>query len=49
METAKEKGGMDTIGFYSVKGDHREISVHPEKYAALAVNALEDLTKRGGA
>src|SRR3989344_4463514 len=49
MKTAKEKGGMDTIGFYSVKGDHREISVHPEKYAVLAVNALEDLTKRGGA
>ena len=46
LETAKAKGGMDTIGFYSVKGDHREISVHPEKYAALAVNALEDLAKR---
>ena len=46
LEIAKEKGGMDTIGFYSVKGDHREISVHSEKYAALAVNALEDLTKR---
>lgn len=46
MKTAKEKGGMNTIGFYSVKGDHREISVHPEKYAALAVNALEDIVKR---
>ncbi|HLA03673.1 MAG TPA: alpha/beta hydrolase [Patescibacteria group bacterium] len=46
LEIAKEKGGMDTIGFYSVKGDHREISVHPEKYAVLAVNALEDIAKR---
>lgn len=44
LRTAREKGGMDTIGFYSVKGDHREISVHPEKYTALAVNALEDLS-----
>lgn len=46
LEAAKAKGGTNTIGFYSVKGDHREISVYPEKYAALAVNALEDLTKR---
>lgn len=43
LETAKEKGSLDTTGFYSVKGDHREISVHPEKYAALAVNALDAL------
>lgn len=43
LKTADGKGGMDTIGFYSVKGDHREISVHPEKYTALAVNALENL------
>src|SRR3989344_5336699 len=46
LETAKEKGGMDTIGFYSVKGDHREISVHPEKYTALAVDALENLSNK---
>jgi len=46
METVKEKGGMDTAGFYSVKGDHREISIHPEKYASLAVNALNDLAKQ---
>lgn len=46
LKTAGEKGGMDTIGFYSVKGDHREISVHPEKYTALAVNALENLASR---
>jgi len=43
LKTAKEKRRVATIGFYSVKGDHREISVHPEKYTALAVNALEDL------
>ena len=46
LETARGKGGLDTIGFYSVKGDHREISVHPEKYTALAVNALEDLARK---
>jgi len=46
LQTAKEKSSMDTIGFYSVKGDHREISVHPEKYTALAVNALENLSKK---
>lgn len=43
LKTVKEKGGLDTTGFYSVKGDHREISVHPEKYAALAINALDAL------
>ena len=46
LQAAGDKGGMDTVGFYSVKGDHREISVHPEKYTALAVNALEDLRDR---
>lgn len=46
LRTAREKGGIDTIGFYSVKGDHREISVHPEEYTALAVNALEDLSRK---
>jgi len=46
LETALERDGVETMGFYAVKGDHREISVHPEKYAALAVNALEDITKR---
>ncbi len=46
LQAAGEKGGMDTVGFYSVKGDHREISVHPEKYTALAVNALENLSDR---
>src|SRR3989344_618517 len=46
LKTVDEKGGMDTIGFYSVKGDHREISVHPEEYTALAVDALEDLSRK---
>lgn len=46
LRTAREKGGLDLDGFYSVKGDHREISVHPEKYTALAVNALENLKER---
>lgn len=46
LNTTGEKGGMDTVGFYSVKGDHREISVHPEKYTALAVNALENLANK---
>lgn len=46
LSTAQQKGGMDTIGFYSTKGDHREISIHPEKYTALAVNALNDLEKK---
>jgi len=45
LKEAKAKGGMGTTGFYSVKGDHREISVHPEKYAALAVNALKNLNQ----
>src|SRR4030042_3032185 len=40
LDTARQKDGIPTIGFYSVKGDHREISVHPEKYTALAINAL---------
>lgn len=30
-------------GYYSVKGGHNEISLHPEKHAALALNALDDL------
>lgn len=46
LKEAREKGGVDTVGFYSVKGDHREISVHPEKYTALAVNALENLNSK---
>ncbi len=46
LKTSEEKGGMDTTGFYSVKGDHREVSVHPEKYTALAVNALENLSNK---
>ena len=46
LKAAGEKGGLDTIGFYSVKGDHREISTHPEKYTALAVNALETLSNK---
>lgn len=46
LDEAKRKGGVDTIGFYSVKGDHRQVSVHPERYTALAVNALENLARR---
>lgn len=45
LREGRKRGQIDTIGFYSVKGDHREISVHPEKYTRLAVNALEDLAK----
>lgn len=45
IEEARRKGKIDTIGFYSVKGDHRELSVHPEQYTRLAVNALSDLAK----
>lgn len=46
LKTAGEKGGIDTIGFYSVKGDHREISTHPGKYMALALNAIQDLNRQ---
>ena len=44
-QMAKGKG-IATTGFYSVKGDHRELSVQPKKYAALAVNALENLSNK---
>ncbi len=33
-------------GFYSVKGGHDEIWAHPEKYVALAEQALEALAKK---
>lgn len=46
LETAKEKGGLDVTGFYSVKGNHREISVNPRQYAALAVDALKGLQRK---
>lgn len=45
-KTAKEKGGLDVTGFYSVKGNHREISVNPERYASLAVDALNALSRK---
>lgn len=46
LKIAEERGGMDTIEFHQVEGDHREISVHPEKYTVLAVNALEGLANK---
>lgn len=45
LRTAEKRGGIDTTGFYSVKGDHMEVSVHPEKYAALAIDALNGLKR----
>lgn len=47
MERMQEIVTQDQIdGFYSVKGDHDEIWTHPEKYVALAEQALEALAKK---
>jgi pimeloyl-ACP methyl ester carboxylesterase len=46
MDRIQEVVNTDQLdGFYSVKGGHSEIWTHPEKYVALAEQALEDLAK----
>ncbi len=47
MDKIQEVVKKDQIdGFYSVKGDHNEIWIHPEKYVALADQALDALEKK---
>ena len=47
MDKMQETVKKDQIdGFYSVKGGHDEIWVHPEKYVALADQALDALEKK---
>ena len=46
LNTAEEKKGVYTIELYYVKGDHREVSVRPEKSIVLALHALNSLKSR---
>ena len=47
MDKMQEIVKADQIdGFYSVKGDHNEIYVHPEKYIPLVDEALQSLENK---
>ncbi len=42
----RESGAPPIEGYYSVVGGHNELSIHPEKHAALAADALNGLQYR---
>jgi hypothetical protein len=48
MREIKEKYGknLPIEGYYSVRGGHNELSLHANKHAALAVDALKGLQRR---
>ena len=45
IEHMIEKGRPSIEGYYSVIGGHSELSIHPNKHAVLAINALDDLQR----
>jgi pimeloyl-ACP methyl ester carboxylesterase len=42
----RDAASLGVDGFYSVKGGHSELSMHPDQYAYLAENALEALEQK---
>lgn len=46
VENMRNAGVPQIEGYYSVVGGHNELSIHPEKHTALAVNALDSLQRR---
>lgn len=47
MEMVQKKTTSDMVdGFYSVKGTHNQLYLHPEKYTSLVDNALYALQKK---
>ena len=46
VENMRQAGAPPIEGYYSVIGGHNELSIHPEKHTALAVNALDSLQRK---
>ena len=45
IEYMRENGTPSIEGYYSVVGGHNELSIHADKHAALAINALDSLQR----
>lgn len=46
IEYMIENGVPPIAGYYSVVGGHNELSIHPDKHAALALDALDSLQRK---